>query len=403
VKRTLNDYREFADQSVFEEIGRLGARLAGVRCLHINSTAKGGGVAELLASLVPLMAEVGIRSEWGLFQGSGEFFRATKQVHNALHGLRSPLPDRLDELYRRQALANLSLLEREQDFVILHDQQPLGLGAYRRSGRWIWYCHVDPTPAQAEAWDVLVPLIAACELAVFHLSAYARDLPCLQYFMAPGIDPLSDKNRSVSPGEYAKALAETGLTEVDCPVILCVSRFDRLKDHAGIVEAFRLIRRERRCRLVLAGGGAADDPEGLAVLDEIRNLTDKDADISLLLLDPDSHLTINCLQRRADVIVQYSRREGFGLTVTEALWKGKPVVVRPTGGLAAQVTPDDTGLHAWTPEGLARQVLYLLANPGEAARLGRNGREVVRRRYLLPVYLRNWLRMLVLLGGYKTV
>jgi trehalose synthase len=397
VRRTLDDYREFVDQSVLDEIDRLAGRLAGVRCLHVDSTALGGGVAELLASLVPLLENAGITSEWAVFQGSEEFFRATKLVHNALHGLSSKLPDNLDELYRAQAFANLPLVAPEQDFVILHDQQPLGLAAHRGGGgRWIWYCHVDPTSAQTNVWDLLVPFIAACDLAVFHLSDYARELPCLEYFMPPGIDPLSDKNRPVSQEENRKALEQTGLIDVDCPLILQVSRFDRLKDHAGVVDAFRLIRRERHCRLILAG--AADDPEGGDVVDELRNVTKKDTDISVLLVDPDSHLTINSLQRRADVIVQYSRREGFGLTITEAMWKGKAVVVRPTGGLATQVSPEDTGLHAWTPEGLARQVLYLLANPADAARLGRNGRETVRRRYLLPVYLRNWLRLLLLLG-----
>jgi trehalose synthase len=244
-------------------------------------------------------------------------------------------------------------------------------------------------------------MIATCDAAVFHLPEYARDLPVLQYFMPPAIDPLSDKNRDVSPAEYGAVLEKLGIDPAGPPIILQVSRFDRLKDPTGVIEAFKLVRENMACRLILAGGSADDDPEGAAVLDEVRASVKGDPDITVLSLDPDANLEINVLQRRADVIVQKSLREGFGLTATEALWKGKPLVATPTGGLAHQVLDGETGLTARTAEEMAKQVERLLLNPALGRRLGAAGREHVRQRFILPVYLYNWLRLINLLDGRR--
>ncbi|MCL6612864.1 MAG: glycosyltransferase [Peptococcaceae bacterium] len=397
----LDDYISLAGREVVEEIRDLGEKLRGCSILHINSTAVGGGVAEILCSLVPLMQEAGLAASWVVLEGSPDFFHVTKQFHNGMHGRPVQVTGGMLESYRAAALKNRHLLKKDADLVVLHDQQPLGLAAFREggAGRWLWYCHVDPQRAVPQVWEVLAPLIAACDAAVFHLPEYARDLPVLQYFMPPAIDPLSEKNREVSPAEYKSVLEKLGVDPGGPPVILQVSRFDRLKDPAGVIQAFKLVRKNRKCRLILAGGGADDDPEGTTVLEEVRALAEGDPDIAIMPLPPAAGLEINVLQRRADVIVQKSLREGFGLTATEALWKGKPLVATPTGGLAQQVIDGITGLAARSVEEAAAQMERLLADPGLSRRLGEAGKEHVRRRFILPVYLRNWLRLLVLLHG----
>ncbi|MBE3572893.1 MAG: glycosyltransferase [Moorella humiferrea] len=402
-KVSLKDYEGVCGRSLVEEIKSLGEVLKDYKVWHVNSTIIGGGVAEILSSLVPLMEEVGLQVEWKVLSGTPEFFNTTKQFHNGMHGQPVNITGEMLESYLATAQKNRRLLEGYADLVVIHDQQPLGLTAFRsgHKGRWLWYCHVDPRYAVPAVWYFLAPMIATCDAAVFHLPEYARDLPILQYFMPPAIDPLSDKNREVTPEEYRGVLERLDVDPEGPPVILQVSRFDRLKDPFGVIEAFRLVRRNVSCRLILAGGGANDDPEGATVLEEVRMMAAGDPDITILALRPDANLEINVLQRRADVIVQKSLREGFGLTATEALWKGKPLVATATGGLAHQVLDGETGLTADTTEEMAAQIERLLTNPDLGKRLGAAGREHVRQRYILPVYLYNWLRLINLLEGRR--
>lgn len=397
----LSDYENVAGSSIIEEIRILGKNLQGYNVLHINSTVKGGGVAEILNWLVPLMEEAGLAAKRAVLEGSAEFFNTTKQFHNGMHGVPVKITGEMLESYLAVADKNKHLVEGDNDIVILHDQQPLGLATFRREScsRWLWYCHIDPRFAVPEVWYFLAPMVSICDSAVFHLPEYARYLPLLQYFMPPAIDPLSDKNRDVTPAEYESVLEKTGVDPEGPPLVLQVSRFDRLKDPVGVIQAFKMARENRECRLLLAGGGADDDPEGSSVLEEVRAMAEGNPDITILALPPDANLEINILQRRADIIVQKSLREGFGLTVTEALWKGKPVVAPPTGGLAHQVLDEKTGLTAGTVEETARRIDRLLANPSLARSLGTNGREHVRQNFILPVYLRSWLKLLILLGS----
>ncbi len=397
----LKDYESVAVSVVIDKIKRLGENLQGYSVLHINSTRYGGGVAEILHSLVPLMQEVGLDARWSVLEGDQDFFNATKQFHNGLHGQPVNVTGRMMESFLATAKRNRQLVAGENDLVVIHDQQPLGLTAFRgdSGSRWLWYCHIDPSHAVPPVWYFLAPMAAACDAAVFHLPEYARDLPVLQYFMPPAIDPLSDKNRDVSQEEYDTVLNNLGVDPEGPPVILQVSRFDRLKDPVGLIQAFKLVKKTRECRLILAGGSAEDDPEGAAVLDEVRAAADGDPEISILALSPDANLEINVLQRRADIVVQKSLREGFGLTATEALWKGKPLVATPTGGLAHQVLDEKTGLSARTVEETAAQIDRLIGDPELGRRLGADGREHVRQNYILPVYLRNWLRLLTLISG----
>jgi len=397
----LRDYEKVTDGAVIRDIGVLAEDVAGFRILHINSTRAGGGVVELLNSLVPLMREAGLDVRWEVLDASPGFFHVTKQLHNGMHGQPVKITPAMRAEYGDTARRNLDLLDEAADLVVLHDQQPLGLSAGRRAGpRWLlWYCHVDPGYAVPEVWDFLAPMAVACDLAVFHLPEYARELPVLQYFMPPGIDPLSDKNREVSADEYQAVLTRLNVDPEGPPVVLQVSRFDRLKDPVGVIEAFKMVRRYRECRLILAGGHADDDPEGAAVVREVLEAAQGVPGVLVLELPPDANLEINVLQRRADVVIQKSLREGFGLTAAEVLWKGKPLVATPTGGLAHQVRDGCTGLAASTPEEAAAAMARLLDNPDLAARLGSAGREHVRRNYILPVYLRNWLRLLAMLKG----
>ncbi|MDK2821685.1 MAG: trehalose synthase [Clostridia bacterium] len=400
---TLKNYETIAGNAIMNEIEAYGEKLQGYNVLHINSTAVGGGVAEILHSLVPLMQEVGLSVKWSVLKGSPKFFNTTKQFHNGLHGQQVNITAEMLEHYLANAQKNRNLLEDEADLIVLHDQQPLGLTAYRSESksRWLWYCHIDPSYAVPSVWYFLAPLVAACDVSVFHLPEYARDLSVLQYFMPPAIDPLSDKNREVTPEEYDSILEKLDIDPSGPPIILQVSRFDRLKDPVGVIEAFRLVRKNRKCQLILAGGSADDDPEGAIVLEEVRELADNDPDIKILALEPNANLQINVLQRRANVIVQKSLREGFGLTATEALWKEKPLVATPTGGLAYQVIDGKTGLTAKTVEEVASQIERILANPDWANKLGSAGKKHVTQRFILPVYLRNWLRLITLLRGQE--
>lgn len=392
----LDDYLDVVKAEEIEAIKQLGIRLAGRTVQHINSTAVGGGVAEILKRLVPLMQEVGIKARWNVISGSEKFFQVTKIFHNAFHGLPVRIIPEMMTIYQEELKQNFRLVNPGADFIILHDQQPLGLAEARRNNhpvRWVWYCHIDPTGVSREVWDFLRPYAQRCDAAIYHLPDYAKKLGNREYFMPPAIDPLAEKNREVIMEEKAFILEQLEIP-TDLPLIVQVSRFDRLKDPLGVVKTFRLIRKEMPCRLILAGGMADDDPEGTQILFEIQQEAGNDPDIHLLVLPPVSDLAINVIQRVAAVIIQKSVQEGFGLTVSEALWKARPVVATPVGGIKLQVLPEKTGLLARTNEEMAAAVVRLLRNPDFAEQLGKAGHEHVRQNFILPIYLKRWLEVL---------
>ncbi|WP_088553510.1 glycosyltransferase [Calderihabitans maritimus] len=391
----LEKYEELVETEVIEEIKTLAGELKGVSLQHINSTAVGGGVAEILKTLVPLMEEVGLNVQWTVMEGDEEFFQVTKTFHNAFHGQPVNITQEMFEIYREVNRRNFRLIDPDVDFVIIHDQQPLGLVQAREGnqGRWIWYCHIDPTGVLEKLWNFMRPLAARFDAAIYHLPEYVKGVARREYVMPPAIDPLSEKNRPVTEEEKKAVLKKLGIDE-DKPIILQVSRFDRLKDPVGVIEVYRLVKRNYSCQLVLAGGEASDDPEGIQVLREVLKTAGDDPDIHVLALDPKSDLEINVLQQSAAVVVQKSVREGFGLTATEALWKGRPVVTTGVGGLGRQVIHGKTGLVTTTTEDMASAVERLLADRAYAAILGAAGKEHVRSNFILPVYLRSWLRLL---------
>lgn len=392
----LQDYEEIIGAEKVAAIEDLAKKLEGKTIQHINSTVAGGGVAEILKRLVPLMESVGLRVYWDVLEGTPEFFRVTKVFHNALHGRQVEItPEMLDE-YRRVNRENQEIIREDADFVIIHDQQPLGLTEVRpgHKGRWIWYCHIDPVDADPGVWNFLRPMVAWCDAAVYHLPEYVKDADKRHYVMPPAIDPLGDKNRDLSDQELDAVLDRLGVPG-DLPLLVQVSRFDWLKDPIGVIGAFHLVRQEVPCRVVLAGGGATDDPEGVQVLEAVLREAAGDPDIYVLQLPATSDLEINALQRAAAVIIQKSVREGFGLTVTEGLWKGRPVVACPVGGIKIQVLNEETGLQAFAVEEVASAAIRLLKEPNLARRLGSAGREHVRKNFILPVYLERWLEMLI--------
>jgi trehalose synthase len=396
---SLQAYAEAAGPEVIEHLRQLARPLKGTRVVHVNSTPVGGGVAEILARLVPLKKELGIEASWEVVEGTPDFFAATKGFHNGLQGNPVEMPRRLLDLYvevNRENARRLGPGLREADFVFIHDPQPAALMKFieNRKGRWVWRCHIDVSRPHRPIWKFLREFVRPYDASIYSLAAFAQPLPHPQYLIPPSLDPLSDKNVSLEPAEIAETAARFGLAP-DRPVLAQVSRFDRFKDPVGVIRAYRLVRPHVPVQLVLAGGTATDDPEGEAVLAEVREAAGDDPDIHILLLPPDAHRTINALQRRADLVLQKSVREGFGLTVTEALWKGKPVIGGATGGITLQVVDYHTGFLVTTFEGAAFRIRYLLSRPGLTAMIGEKARHFVRENFLLTRHLREYLTLML--------
>lgn len=391
----LEQYEAIIGPGAVQEILLLGRRLQGALVRHINSTATGGGVAEILKGLVPLMEEVGLRVRWDLIRGSPAFFGVTKKIHNALHGRADALTEEEIAIYLETTRQNLETLDLSGDFLFIHDPQPAGLVQARRQdgARWIWRCHIDVSHPNPSVWNFLAGFVHRYDCVVFSAPQFVQPVPIRQFLMAPSIDPLSMKNRDLPPETVHRVLQKYGIPR-DKPIITQISRFDRLKDPVGVIEAFRMVRRTLPCRLVLAGGGASDDPEGDLVYAEVLTRAGNDPDIHILLLPEGADLEVNALQRASDIIVQKSLAEGFALTVTEALWKAKPVVASAVGGILLQVRHGYTGLLTRTVEGTAFAIRELLRNPHFARWLGENGREHVLRHFLLPRQLRDYLLLM---------
>jgi trehalose synthase len=392
----LDDYAPMVGAEELDEIYALAHCLGAASIQHVNSTATGGGVAEILSRLVPLMNDVGLNARWTVMEGTPEFYDITKTFHNALHGAAVSVTPEMFEIFTQVGKQNLHKVDQQMDFIIVHDPQPIELVAAKRDGpaKWIWRCHIDLSEADARVWGFLRTYVERFDAAVFHLPEYAKELFTDQFIIPPAIDPLSDKNRELSPTEIERVLQRFGI-DPEKPMILQVSRFDYLKDPLGVIEAYKLVKCSHGCQLVLAGGSATDDPEGARVLAEVRERAEGMRDIHILDLPPTSHVEINALQRAATVVVQKSVKEGFGLVVTEALWKGKPVVGGAVGGIRRQIIHGTTGFLVHTVEGAAFRIRQLLSHPELAAQMGQAAREYVRTNFLLTQYLKNWLLLLL--------
>lgn len=399
MENLLEQYSRIVGNEVIDHLRQLANPLRGMKILHINSTKEGGGVAEILNRLIPLKRELGIDAEWEIITGEKEFYQCTKKFHNSLQGNRDEISDHLLNVYKKTNASNFERLRSklvEADVVFIHDPQPAALLSHckdERKGKWIWRCHIDVSHPYRPAWKFLRDYIKDYDASIWSLSTFVQQLSHPLYLIPPSIDPLSEKNVELPEKEISFYLDTWGLKR-NIPIITQVSRFDRFKDPVGVIQAYRLIKKYVPVQLVLAGGGASDDPEGQQVLQEVQSYAGNDPDVHILELPNDAHRAINALQRGSDIILQKSLKEGFGLTVTEGLWKGKPVIGGDTGGIRLQVINHYTGFLVSTPEGAAMRIRYLLKHPEEMETMGVNAKEYVLHNFLITRHLREYLTLI---------
>ncbi|HVD40775.1 MAG TPA: glycosyltransferase [Solirubrobacterales bacterium] len=398
--KTLADYTHIVGKDLTEQIRELAEPLKGKRVLHVSATAFGGGVSEILYTLVPLMRDVGLDAHWHVIFGKEEFYNATKLLHNSLQGAEETLSDEQWEIFDEINAMNAEGLQGEWDVVIVHDPQPIGLrrGALAKGGKWIWRCHIDlstPNPAPIER---LLPMIEEYDASVWHMEQYVpndmgRHREAVK-IMPPAIDPLSPKNMAFSPEDAAFVCRQFGI-DVDRPLITQVSRFDPWKDPIGVIDAYREVTEQvPEAQLAMVGSMATDDPEGMEYFQKTFEYAGGDEDIKILSnLNNVGAIEVNAFQSQSDVCLQKSIREGFGLTVTEALWKGRPTVAGNVGGIPLQIEDGVSGFLVDSPSECAQRCLEILRDPGLGKQLGREGKEHARRRFLTPRLLRDWLQL----------
>jgi len=369
---------------------KLGERLRGKTFLHVNSTRAGGGVAEILHRMIPILKGVGIEPRWEVIEGDERFFEITKKLHNTLQGNAEKIDGEMWRYYFEVNRRNAERLDLDADAVLIHDPQPAPLIEFRKRGIWIWRCHIDLSAPSRDVCDMLTTYCRKYDASVFSVAKFARAMGTEEFIIPPSIDPLAEKNRELSAEEIQAVRDRFGL-EKERPILLQVSRFDRFKDPVGVIKAYRAVKKYNDCVLVLAGSPATDDPEGAVVLQEVRDYAADDPDIRILLLPPFSDTDINALQRLATVILQKSVREGFGLTVSEAMWKGKAVIGGATGGIPLQILHGVTGFLVHSVDGAAFRTRQLLNNPEMAAKMGTDAREFVRQNFLITRHTRDYL------------
>ena len=387
----LAKYEPVVGTSEIEELRIIARALEGTTIQHVNSTAVGGGVAEILNRMVPLLNDLGIETVWDVIRGNDDFYNVTKAFHNALHGAPVEITERMFDIFRQTTEENLQHFRPKGKLVIIHDPQPAGLIAKKAESdsRWVWRCHIDVSAPQEDVWKFLSPYIQKYDGSIFSMPEFTQSLPIPQFIIPPSIDPLSDKNRFLETEEIRKVVDKYQIP-LDKPLLTQISRFDRLKDPVGVIQSYRLVKQHHDCRLLLAGGGASDDPEGMAVYAEVQEAAAKDPDIMLLLL-PHDNVVINALQRISTIVIQKSLKEGFGLTISEALWKKKPVIAGNVGGIKSQIVHGITGYLTNSVEGTARRIEQLLNNPAGAKKMGENGYEYVKNNFLLTRHLKDYL------------
>lgn len=394
----IKEYIPLVGQAVIDDLRLLGERLKGKVIQHINSTPVGGGVAEILNRMVPLLRELEVDAKWDVIKGGEQFFAVTKKLHNALHGRAEEITKRDFEVFMETSQQNIEGVDTYGDIVFIHDPQPIALIKKKASNKWLWRCHIDVSNPNERVWGFLMDFIIQYDSAVFSAPAFSRKLPIRQFLIPPSIDPLSDKNKEL-PQETIDSVLKKYDIKKDKPIITQISRFDRLKDPVGVIEAYLQVKKYINCQLVLAGGTAEDDPEGFKVLEEVKEKANKDSNIHILLL-PQNDIEVNALQRASDVIVQKSLKEGFGLTVSEALWKAKPVVASNVGGIPLQIKHKYSGLLCHSIEGAGFAIKQLLSSPAYAKKLGENGREHIKNNFLITRHLRDY--MLLFLSLYNS-
>ena len=393
--KLLNDYIDIIGRKEIEIIKKLALPLKGKKVVHINATSFGGGVAEILSALVPLMRDVGIYTEWQVMQGSDDFFNVTKNIHNGLQGMDVPITKKMKEIFLKNNQLNERLFEGEYDFVVIHDPQPVAIINYRqeKKGKWICRFHIDPTNAKEKVWQLIRPFIEKHDAAIFTLKEYAKDDLKLKniVIIPPAIDPLSPKNMDLDQKEIENIVTKYKV-DPNKPIITQVSRFDPWKDPLGVIDMYRIVKKEiKDVQLILIASMANDDPEGWVYYEKTARHAGEDYDIHLL--SNLGNLEVNAFQRASNVIIQKSLREGFGLVITEALWKGKPVVAANVGGIPLQVDNRRTGYLIGDVSECAERVIHLLKDSKIANKMGNSGKEYVRKNFLITRLLKDYLNL----------
>jgi len=391
----LNDYASIVGRALADDIRERAERLKGKRVLHVSATSFGGGVSEILYTLVPLMLDVGLETEWHVIYGREEFFNATKVMHNALQGNPQDLSEAQWNTWKDYNGINARELSEGWDVCIVHDPQPAALSSLvpGKSRRWVWRCHIDLSTPNPDTLNRLLPYLEPYPAAVFHMQKYVpAEMDGRAHIIPPAIDPLAPKNMAFSPEDAVYICEQFGI-DVDRPLLCQVSRFDPWKDPLGVIDAYRIVKKQMPdVQLALVGSMATDDPEGWDYFNATVSHADGDPDIHILNnLNNVGAIEVNAFQSHCDVVIQKSTREGFGLTVTEAIWKGRPLIGGDVGGIPLQVSDGETGFLVSSVEECAWRALEILQDPGLGRRLGLAGKERVRKQFLMPRLLRDWL------------
>lgn len=392
----LEDYERFIGSEATERISKKAGPLEGFHVTHVNSTYYGGGVATLLSSLTLLMNSVGIKTGWRVIQGSPDFFGITKKMHNALQGGTINLSERKLRLYEEIVYENVVRNHLDHDMVIVHDPQPLGMVRhYQKKGPWVWRCHIDLSRPSPELWQYLAEHVECYDAAIFSIEEYRQELRTPQLLFMPAIDPFSIKNKELSDEETDERLAHYDIP-TDLPLVVQISRFDRWKDPEGVIKAFRMARKEVDATLVLLGNVATDDPEGAEVYESLLDCREE----RIIILSREDTALVNALQRRAAVVLQKSIREGFGLTVAEAMWKGTPVIGGNVGGIRYQIEDGVNGFLVSSVEEAAKRIVRLVQDEPLRRQMGAKARKTVKDKFLLSRLLEQYLD---LMNSFETI
>ena len=400
----ISDYEKIVGKEMIHELQLISTKLKRKKIQCINSTKMGGGVAEILSRLIPLLNDLGIDATWDVIKADPDYFNITKAFHNLLHGKQVSITENMFDRFLSTGREIAKGTDIYGDVVFVHDPQPIMLIEKKTKGsKWIWRCHIDVSNPYMEVWEFLRRFVELYDSSVFSSPKFSRELTIPQFLIPPSIDPFSEKNRELAPGEIDGVLQKYGIDKKK-PIMAQVSRFDYLKDPDGVIDTYRLVKKYVDCQLILAGNRAADDPEMDLVMNEVKEKRANDPDIHILLIEPDKNdFDVNALQRASDVIIQKSIREGFALTITEALWKAKPVVASAVGGIPQQIRHRYSGILCRTIGGAALGVREILNNPEYGARLGRNGKEHVRRNFLSTRHLRDYMLLFLQLYNNEDI
>ncbi|MEM3759155.1 MAG: glycosyltransferase [Saccharolobus sp.] len=388
----IEKYEKYIGEHELDSIFKIAERIKDLSILHVNSTRAGGGVAEILNRIVPLMKELGLNVDWKVIKGDDEFFNVTKSFHNALQNGIGNVNENHFKIYEKWQEINLSEIPLDYDVMFIHDPQPAGLIKFKKdNNKWIWRCHIDISNPYPPVWNFLKKYISQYDSMIVSVPSFGRDdIDIPQFIIPPSIDPLSTKNKYIPETTTTRILYKFGINE-NKPLITQVSRFDYAKDPLGVIQAYKLAKKHVDIQLLYVGSPATDDPEGEKVYNEVVKASEGDKDIHLLMLPPYSDLEINVFQRASSVVLQKSIKEGFGLTVSEAMWKKKPVIGGNTGGIPLQVINGVTGFLVNSSQGASHYIIYLIRNEKIGRRMGLNAREHVRRNFLITRELRDYL------------